>query len=84
MSAWDRPRGRRRSAGMKSNAWVEEVAGKRDGGYHDLEEDARDMVMANGEEDDTLLKRQAKGYAGNSTIHGLTYIAEDGRPISEK
>lgn len=65
---------------MKNNAWVEGVAGKRDG-YHDLEEDSKDN--ANGEED-TLLKKQAKGYASNSTIHGLTYIAEDGRPISEK
>ncbi len=31
-----------------------------------------------------LLKKQAKDYANNSTIHGLNYIAEHGRPISEK
>ncbi len=32
---------------------------------------------------DYLLKRQAKDYAGASSIHGLAYIAEDGRPKLE-
>ncbi len=33
---------------------------------------------------DFLLKRQAKAYARKASIHGLTYIAEDGRPNVEK
>ncbi len=32
---------------------------------------------------DFLLKRQAKAYARKSTIHGLNYVAEPGRPSSE-
>eukprot|EP00094_Tigriopus_californicus_P002100 TCALIF_02024-PA protein Name:"Similar to Nach Sodium channel protein Nach (Drosophila melanogaster)" AED:0.08 eAED:0.09 QI:38/0.85/0.37/1/0.28/0.5/8/0/589 len=32
---------------------------------------------------DLLLKRQAKEYCGAASIHGLTYIAEEGRPIWE-
>ncbi len=32
---------------------------------------------------DFLLKRQAKDYASNATIHGLGYLAENKRPASE-
>ncbi len=84
MSAWER-RGRRSHCvgdGSRKkvidNTWVQELSGTW-GGCPDLEDD-----NANGEEEDVLLKRQAKGYARNSTIHGLAYIAEDARPISEK
>ena len=49
--------------------------------------DDDNMEKQQEEEDDQkdfLLKRQAKGYAGASSIHGLGYIAEDGRPRTEK
>ncbi len=41
-------------------------------------------MLEENEKKDYLLKRQAKAYAGASTIHGLTYIAEDGRPNTER
>jgi len=40
--------------------------------------------MARKKKESTLMGRQAKDYAGASTIHGLTYIAEEGRPRVEK
>ncbi len=33
--------------------------------------------------EDFMLKRQAKEYTGNATIHGLAYLSEEGRPSSE-
>jgi hypothetical protein len=36
------------------------------------------------EEKGSVLGRQAKSYCNSCSIHGLTYIAEDGRPISER
>jgi len=34
--------------------------------------------------EDTFVGKQARDYAGNSTIHGLTYIAERERPAIER
>ncbi len=41
------------------------------------------MTAKKEKEKDFLLKRQAKDYTGHSTIHGLAYLSEDGRPSSE-
>ncbi len=45
--------------------------------------DMYDSMSSSNKKQDFLLKRQAKAYAGSSSIHGLGYIAEDGRPIYE-
>ncbi len=42
-----------------------------------------DLVNASPQEE-SQLRRQFKDYASNSTIHGLAYMAEPGRPLSER
>ena len=36
------------------------------------------------EEEEFLLQRTARAYAGNASIHGIAYIAEKVRPVPEK
>ncbi len=61
----------------RDQLWVEALQEK-----NDTADD--NMGRAKGEKDkDFLLKRQAKDYAGASSIHGLGYLAEEGRPQFE-
>ncbi len=63
-------------------AW--EDRGKKKKGLKGLVPSWFELEKKGEKEEDGLLKKQGRGYAASSTIHGLTYIAEEGRPYTEK